>query len=350
MFGKNQVNVQIPLEPKAKLEPYEIHTMPVKFHKFLKPKKTNFGRLLLIGVIILIFIVGAGLGAYYFFVVLQQGGTMPLNMNLPVLNLNENDNKNANVNAITNVNENANINENINAVNVNANENVNVSLNTNTNANVNINADVNANLNVNQPVVPTPVSFFSSQDSDRDNLTDVEEELYSTERNLPDTDADGYLDGLELIGLYNPRAGSGSLLELSGLINSYENPGFNYKIFYPAKWLAKPLDQSLKEVIFQSNTEEYISVVVEDNPDQLALVDWFITQATNDNLNLMEKKITKNDMEALISANKLTYYLYSERTPDKVYVVGYNIGKRVLINFTTTFEMMANSFEIVPKL
>ncbi len=355
MFGQKPANVKPQTESKTKLEPYEIHVMPVKFHKYLAPKKTKFGRYLLIGVIILIFVAASGLAAYYFFVVLQQGTQPILNTNFqPVLNTNNNANQNQNLN-MTNENLNAeninaDLNTNINA-NLNANINTNANLNTNINANENANSNVNTNINLNtNETSPAISTHFSSPDADRDGLTDIEELLYGTEKNMPDTDADGFLDGSELINLFNPLAGSGSLLVTSGLVNTYENPVFNYQIYYPAKWMARPVDQSLKEVVFQSGTDEYVSVLVQDNPDQLALVNWFLTIEPNANLNLMEKSTTKGAMEALLSVDKLTTYFYSDKTPDEVYIVNYNINNRTQINWQTTYEMMVNSLSIVPKL
>lgn len=360
MFGPKADTKKPQAEQRVRLEPYDIHVMPVKFHKYLKSKKTNFGRYLLIGVIALIVVLAAGLAAYYFLVVLQPSQRPVINLNLPAVNVNENLNGNININENANENLNANanmnINENVNAINenmnanINANANINGNLNANLNANLNTNENVNLNANINEPIVPEPVTYTSSVDSDRDSLTDIEETLYDTQKNMPDTDADGYLDGAELIGLFNPLAASGSLLATSGLVNTYENPVFNYQIFYPAKWLARPADQSLKEIIFQSETGEYISVFVEDNIGNEALVNWFNAKFPDENLDLLEKKTTKNNMEALLSADKLTYYLYSEKTPDKVYMVNYNISGKTIINMQTTFEMMVNSFAIVPKL
>jgi hypothetical protein len=348
MFGQKTANAQPQAETKAKLEPYEIHTMPVKFHKYLAPKKTHIGRYLLIGVIILLFVIAAGLAAYYFFVVSQP---TPLNTNISVINTNINANQNLN---LANQNSNANVNENLNAnanTNLNTNTNVNENLNVNVNVNENANTNVNANTNLNtNGTTPEAGTYFSSPDADRDGLTDAEELLYGTEKNLPDTDSDGFLDGSELINLFNPLAGSGSLLVSSGLVNTYENPVFNYQILYPAKWMARPVDQSLKEVVFQSGTDEYVSAIVQDNPDQLALVNWFLTIEPTANLNLMEKSTTKGGMEALLSVDKFTTYLYSDKTPDKIYVVTYNIDNRTQLNFETTYEMMVNSLSIVPKL
>jgi hypothetical protein len=56
-----------------------------------------------------------------------------------------------------------------------------------------------------------PETIDKLKDSDSDGLSDWEEEnIYFTDLNNPDTDGDGYLDGIEVQGGYNPK-GSGAL-------------------------------------------------------------------------------------------------------------------------------------------
>ncbi|MDD5341350.1 MAG: hypothetical protein PHC97_02835 [Patescibacteria group bacterium] len=321
---------------KPKLEPYEIHTMPTKYLKANSPQKGGLGRTIIIILAVVVFLGLAGFGAYYFFTFLQGQTGAPAITNLSTVNLN------------TNVNQTP---LNVNTAPTNTglgfgNENLNLATNVNLLPEVNLN--INAGINTNSAGTAA-VTYFSSLDSDRDGLTDVEEDLYGTEVNKPDTDEDGFIDGSELVNLFNPKAGNGSLLVTSGLINPYDNPSFNYEIFYPAKWLARPTDQSLREVIFQSATDEYVSVRVADNASKLSLVDWYVSQFGSEDLGALTQNTTKNGMQALLSENKLTYYMYSDKTPDLVYVISYFIGNRTQVNFSTTFQMMASSFKIVPK-
>ncbi len=345
LFGKKEEKTEIKQQPaKPRVEPYEIHVMPPKFHKFLSVKKKGSGVLILTIVIIVIVLGGGALAAYYFMNQMQNVSPAPIaNLNqLVPTNLNQNANQ-ANANANTNVNTNENINTNANA---NVNENVNANENVNTNINLNQNQNINTNTNLNEaPTVPV-ITYASSSDKDKDGLTDMEEALYGTEVNKPDTDADGFLDGQELINGYNPKAAGSSLLETSGLVNKYENPIFNYEILYPASWLARSTDQSLNEVIFQSNTNEYIQILVEDNPGQLGLVDWYLSQSPLTNINLLTQETTGKGYEALLSPDKLTYYLKAAASPDKIYLITYNIGDKTIVNFLTTFKMMVNSFSL----
>ena len=361
MFGKKPE--QMPqAEAKPKFEPYEIHVMPTKFHKYLGVKRGGLGKVILIGSSILFVLGGTALGALYYLNLLgpKPAARPVLNLNQPVnVNLNQNINQaNANLNqANANLNANLNQNQNINAnLNVNQNENLNVNLNANANANFNANLNLNQNINqnvnlnlntnVNAPSAQPVITYKSSLDSDSDGLTDVEEDIYGTEKRKPDTDGDGYLDGAEVLNLFNPKVGGGALLETSGLVNKYTNPLFNYEILQPSIWLAKPTDESLREVIFQSSTGEYVEVLVADNPDKLDLVQWYLKESPAADLNQLQKETTKGGYQALSSADRLNYYLLDTQNPDKVYVITYNIGDKKEVNFLTTFLMMKNSFKL----
>jgi len=351
LFGKKEERApQTTAESKPKLEPFEIHVMPAKFHKFLAVKKRGLGRFVLILVIVFLSMAAITLGAYYYINTLQFGPKLAaslINLNQPSV-LNENLNQPSVLNENLNQPEiNANANENLNA-NLNANANLNMPANANVNENLNVNA--NENLNINAPVeAPVAINYNSSVDADNDKLTDVEEDLYGTEKRKPDTDEDGFTDGQELVNLYNPKAAGGSLLETSGLVNKYTNPLFNYEILHPSAWLARPTDQSLREVIFQSATGEYVEVLVEDNTEKLDLVQWYLTQSPAADLNQLTRETTKQGYDALVSPDKLTSYLADKNNLDKVYVITYNIGNKTLVNFLTTFAMMKNSFKIIAQ-
>ncbi|MCX6745573.1 MAG: hypothetical protein NTX00_00975 [Candidatus Parcubacteria bacterium] len=356
MFGKKPEQKLPQAEAKPKFEPYEIHVMPTKFHKYLGVKRGGLGKIILIGLSILFVLGGTALGALYYLNLLgpKPAAQPVLNLNQPVnVNLNQNVNQanaNANLNQNQNINANLNVNQNENLnVNLNANANANFNANLNLNQNINQNANLNLNTNVNAPSAQPVITYKSSLDSDSDGLTDVEEEIYGTEKRKPDTDGDGYLDGAEVINLFNPKVGGGALLETSGLVNKYSNPLFNYEILQPSIWLAKPNDESLREVIFQSSTGEYVEVLVADNPDKLDLVQWYLLESPAADLNQLQKETTKNGYQALISADHLNYYLIDTQNPDKVYVITYNIGDKKEVNFLTTFLMMKNSFKLISQ-
>lgn len=191
------------------------------------------------------------------------------------------------------------------------------------------------------------IAVPSGADSDRDGLTNEEEsQVYQTNVNNPDTDGDGYPDGLEIIGFYNPLAGSGSGLSVSGLINTYSNPVYYYSVFYPASFLAKALEGTEnREVMFTAHTGEFIEIIVQDNPRRLTAVDWYLEQVPGVESSQL-RKTTVNEMDAVWSLDGLTIYIAEA---DKIYVITYNYGARTDLSFKTTFEMMIKSFTLLEK-
>ncbi len=190
----------------------------------------------------------------------------------------------------------------------------------------------------------TTEEIAAGLDSDKDGLTDGEEKLYKTDSLNPDMDGDGFLDGSEVINLYSPLSREGKI-DISGLINVYINPVFKYSLFYPAGWIAQALDQSNATVIFTSATGEFIESLVLENPQKLAVSDWYKEQSSDINL-LDIQKLKLDGQEAIEiidkeNGQKIIYCAYK----DKVYGLIYNYGSQEGLNFETTFGMMINSFK-----
>lgn len=199
-----------------------------------------------------------------------------------------------------------------------------------------------------EPTIPLPPIPVSSIDTDKDGLTDEEEILYSTGLNRPDSDADGYLDSEEIKNLYNP-AGPG-LLSDSELVSIYNSSQFNYNIFYPSAWLSRSIDDTGREVIFNSDTKEFIQVIVADNKLGLSPLDWYLNQSpgvSREQVTLAENK----HFTGIKSPDTLTLYLVPKTgETDLIYIITYNIGTRTEMNFKTTFDMMVNSFTLKSEM
>ena len=230
---------------------------------------------------------------------------------------------------------------------------VNLNLPVNTNANLNANANANVNVNINQPPV-TEIIYTPGADTDLDGLTDAEEDVYGTNKDNPDTDGDNYIDGVELIGLFDPTKGGGALLKDSVLVKIFKNETYGYTIYYPAKWQAIPLEEGTdleRQITFSPlpvNIEnENIKVNIEDNAAKLALYDWLLAKIPNVDLTAYVKLTTKSGFEALLSPDNLKYYLTKENQLDKIYVISYTPNKENITNYLSTLQMMVNSFTLV---
>ena len=185
----------------------------------------------------------------------------------------------------------------------------------------------------------------SSLDTDSDGLTDVEERLYRTEVNNPDSDADTTPDGQEILKLTEPnQQAEGAQLAASGLINVYTNPTYSYSFFYPSSWLARALPETNnQEVLVITNTGEFFSITVENNPEELSPVEWYLRQSPSVDESLLYSTIV-NNQEAVWNQEHLTLYISKD---SRVYILSYNVGTEREANFKTSFELMINSFQFV---
>lgn len=188
----------------------------------------------------------------------------------------------------------------------------------------------------------------SSEDADSDLLTDVEELMYGTDFNLPDTDGDGYLDGEELLNFYSPLA-VGVNLKDSGLFQAYRNTPFDYEIIYPTAWTVNALDESEAVIIFSSPTSQFVQIVVEERAPGLATVaDWYASQVPGLNTELIRTTVIgRTNLPAIISLDGKTIYFFYQ---DKVIAFSYNLGIEQAADYLTTWQVMRKSFTNNPDL
>ncbi len=249
-----------------------------------------------------------------------------------------------------------------------------------TNTNVSVNAPVNAppvNMPVNIPanvpvnVPPAPVCgngicesgentitcladcpaplpeveepLLSSADTDKDGLTDVEENLFSTEPTKSDTDGDGYSDALEIVNLYNPTGLAPQKIEETDLVKIYNNQAYNYSIFYPSLWIARALDETNREVLFTSTTGEIFQVIVDENINRLPILDWYLLESPEAKISDIIDITTKDGLLGKKSPDGFTAYFSAG---DKIYAISYSTGGKKEINYDSTFEMMIKSFRL----
>ncbi|MBU2228795.1 hypothetical protein KJ810_00130 [Patescibacteria group bacterium] len=311
---------------KEKIEVGEIHTIPARFHSgAAKPSgktKKNLP-LIIIGAVAMVLVLGV-VAAFMFQKIMgdDSSNTTVENQNQVVAN--------GNINT-GNQNSNVNLNENINSL-----PNLNSDLNTNTNQNSNANSNTNAGITLN-----TNTTIIDSRDSDRDSLTDAEEDAFGTNPNKPDTDSDGYSDGIEVGSGYNP-AGSGRIEDMT-TVGEFENKDYNYSILYPLSWIAQATDQTNKEVLFTSTLAEFVEVLVANNLSSLTAGEWYLTQYPELDSETITTFSTWNGEDGVIGVDTKTVYL---ATDDFIYIITYNFGTRAEASFRKAFEMMYKSFVI----
>jgi len=190
------------------------------------------------------------------------------------------------------------------------------------------------------PEIEEPVIIIGGVDADSDGLTDVEEAIYGTGINLPDTDDDGFLDGNEVYHLYNPGGTAPVTLLESGLVQKYLSGSFAYSIYYPSNWAVEASDGG-RLVTFTAATGESVQVLVEENEQGLSLDEWYLSQAPGVDSDELKQFQNKAGLVGLQSPDRLTTYFQQD---SKIYAISLNLGANTTIEYRRTYEMMLNSF------
>jgi hypothetical protein len=188
----------------------------------------------------------------------------------------------------------------------------------------------------------TGLDSTPATDSDADSLTDVEETIYQTDKNNPDTDGDSYQDGVEVSSLYNPTIPGSARLFDSDLVKTHVNAFFHYSLVYPASWKVKETSNS---VIFQDETGEFVQVLIEANSKGYQDIrKWYEGYLKLDPTLLADVTISGTQSAAITPDKKNIYFIFG----DSVYSLIYNQSLRQYGNFFTTYNMIVKSFQLMP--
>ncbi|MDZ4221518.1 MAG: hypothetical protein U1C18_01440, partial [Patescibacteria group bacterium] len=182
-------------------------------------------------------------------------------------------------------------------------------------------------------------SVIPTIDTDGDGLTDAEEALFGTSAADPDTDGDTHLDLAEIQNGYSPLE-AGALLDGSGLFSTYTNTTYGYRVSYPSSWLASGLDQSNKQVLFVSDTDEFFEILIEENPLNTPIADWFRGQSPS-LANVALDVAAVGGKPGVWSPDGLTLYVSSDGL---IYIITYNNGTRDDVSWPNAFEYFYKSF------
>ncbi len=193
-------------------------------------------------------------------------------------------------------------------------------------------------------IVPPPVveevGPKKGTDTDSDGLTDAEELMYGSNRTNPDSDNDGFLDGVEVFHLYNPAGQAPVRLLDTGSVKIYMNPAYKYQIYVPSPWSIEQVRPDGSDIKFVDGSES-VEVTIENNPTHLPLVNWYLSLHPEAKPADLETFITKSNLDGVKGPDGLTAYIASDGS---VYAITYNLAENNIINYRNTFEMMLNSF------
>jgi len=181
------------------------------------------------------------------------------------------------------------------------------------------------------------VDFLPASDLDNDGLSDLEEGIYKTDKNNPDTDGDGYNDGQEVVNVYDPISAGLAKLFNSDLMNTYVDIHSRFNLIYPRDWQTKKDDNN---IYFYTSTEEFIAVIsAETDKDYINLEEWYFGQFGENAAG--EQKFEIDGIKAIRAKDGLGVYAI---IGENIYSFIYNIGLRNDTNFLTTFNMIIKSF------
>ncbi len=187
---------------------------------------------------------------------------------------------------------------------------------------------------------PFPTTVVPGTDTDSDGLTDIEEKLvYNTNAKLPDSDADGFLDGNEVFHRYNPAGTAPGTLFESGLVKAYE--GILFRLYYPSVWTVSSQQEVSNVTTFVATTGEAFSVTTETISNaSLTLAQWYKAQNKTE---AVTTGITKNGLEILTSEKQLTSYL--RLNTQTILTITYSTSIKGTIDYLQTLQMMINSIQ-----
>jgi hypothetical protein len=183
------------------------------------------------------------------------------------------------------------------------------------------------------------VGLTPGLDSDNDSLTDAEEILLGTSTSTPDTDGDSYLDGPEVLNVYNPL-GLGKLTADPNIV-PYINNAFNYSLLYLKSWQSS-VNGGDDSVMFKSNDNEFIQVIVQPNVNKQLLDQWYEDQLSVTSINDSDR-ISGSGWQGIMNPDGLTIYLTNAKR-DYIFTLTYNPGENNILEYQNIFMMMVKSF------
>lgn len=195
--------------------------------------------------------------------------------------------------------------------------------------------------------------YQPSLDSDQDGLTDEEEVIFATGQAVPDTDGDSFLDGAEVVNLYDP-ASSGAFLDISSNVKIAQNVQFGYQFLTPLNWTTVNETPSGESFLIKPLTgTESMRITIYENPEQLTVSNWLQSQVELNNLT----QFLPFSNEAGFTGVKSTDNLFFVATIDDggpgsralMFVMEYQRGGATQIKYPSVWQMIVNSLAVLEK-
>ncbi len=179
-------------------------------------------------------------------------------------------------------------------------------------------------------------------DLDKDNLTDKEEEVLGTDPGILDTDADGYIDGIEIVNLYSPKDSAPTKLVDSGLVREYINTNTQYRLYYPTNWDVAPVDETLNQVLVTASNGDFVEISVFEQKAGELFTDWFARRLPDEKFTDLSIEENRFKVKGLVRSDRQVAYYILE---NKIFLLVYHNGAgNVTLSYPNFMEMIIQSF------
>ncbi|NQV11723.1 hypothetical protein HQ524_00005, partial [Candidatus Uhrbacteria bacterium] len=178
------------------------------------------------------------------------------------------------------------------------------------------------------------------KDTDSDGLTDIEELLYGTQPNKPDTDQDGFLDGNEVFHLFHPDGFAPETLLDTGAVAQMHPEGMAFMINVITKWQHTVSTEDMT-LTTTAATGESFTVEQYAVPASQSLQQFYTEKVVLGDRQNLEPFRTKQGYTGIWTQDHQTAYV--RFSDDVVLEFKYVLGGATRTQYRQTFEMFINS-------
>jgi hypothetical protein len=178
-------------------------------------------------------------------------------------------------------------------------------------------------------------------DDDKDGLSNAEEAIFGTDPNKADTDGDSYLDGAEVLNLYDPA--SAGKITANPHIAVYQDPAAKFSVDYPKIWTTQNLNSG-QSIIFTAADNSFIEMIAMPDTGKMSIKDWYNSMFP-DTPAADADVISKNGWQGIFHQSRETFYL-ADAAKNNIYTISYTSVSANQPDYYHIFLLMINSFTL----
>ncbi|MDP3793806.1 MAG: hypothetical protein Q8R07_03580, partial [Candidatus Uhrbacteria bacterium] len=117
-----------------------------------------------------------------------------------------------------------------------------------------------------------------------------------------------------------------------------------WSFYIPVKWKGTLLAADGSQATVATDRTETFEVSIEDNPQHLPLMDWYLAKNPGIVSSAVRVITTKGRLEGILGVERMDAYFAWD---GKIFVLRYQLSGQPFVNYRTTFEMLLNSLKLV---